>query len=764
MKRLFVMLLSVLMLASSIPSQSFAAVKSEPAVAPDAIIKGEDPAGSSVEPTTSGLENAILSVKEKITIPEAYSQFNYYFYDTNSYSDAYWSFTWSNPQDYSMIQVNCDEDYHITYFYQYNASEKISGVSKYLKKELKATADQFIEQIAPELKGHLKFIDATFEGVYSGNYVYRYQRINNGVDFSDNTVTVSVNSVNGKVISASVNWLYDVTVPSNKVKITKEEAAKLISENMKMKLVYRSNYYGIYDKYGVNTSHETKAFLVYEPTLNYISIDAKTGEVYLTRSQWVDTGAYPGAGAAKDEASSTANGASMQSLTEEEIAKIEELESLISKQKAIDIIIKNKALYLDKSLKSYSASLNKTETPDGKTSYVWNISLSDPREIDYQKETDYYRAYAYANVDAKTGKILSFYASVRNYYDEVNQKWEKVNIPYSKEEGQAILEKFLKSQIKDRFENSVLISTNDDYVVYYDTKNTPVYGGYSYQYNRTNEGVEYPYNNIYGSVDGVTGKIYSYGSYWDDSVVFEPTEGAMSADKAMEYYLGNEGFGLKYEINVINKYDSSYEKLDSYYDYTDAYSVEYQVRLVYRPDVTPYFISPFTGEQLNYDGEVYKETPPYTYQDIKDTPENRNILLLADMNIGFEGDNFLPAQAITIGELSKLLSAVGYGYGSSSEDQLNSDKQITREEIARMFVIKMGLEKLSKLAGIYKTGFTDEDSINEAYLGAVALAKGLGLMTGDKDNNFNPDNTVTRFDAVDLIMNFIAAQQNGIYY
>jgi hypothetical protein len=116
-------------------------------VAPDAIIKGEDPAGSSVEPTTAGLEKAILSVKEKITIPEDYSQFNYYFYDTNSYSDAYWSFSWSNPQNYSMIQVNCDANYHITYFYQYNASEKIAGVSKYLKKEIKPTADKFINRL-----------------------------------------------------------------------------------------------------------------------------------------------------------------------------------------------------------------------------------------------------------------------------------------------------------------------------------------------------------------------------------------------------------------------------------------------------------------------------------------------------------------------------------------------------------------------------------------------------------------------------------------
>ena len=35
-----------------------------------------------------------------------------------------------------------------------------------------------------------------------------------------------------------------------------------------------------------------------------------------------------------------------------------------------------------------------------------------------------------------------------------------------------------------------------------------------------NEGIEYPYNYLYGSVDGVTGKIYSFGSYWNENVEF----------------------------------------------------------------------------------------------------------------------------------------------------------------------------------------------------------------------------------------------------
>lgn len=757
MKRLLTMLLCGLTLASSVYTYGLA---KEVAASDTEAIASEMTENDS---TTTSMEKAILAVKGKIAIPEAYSQFNYYFYDSSSYYDAYWSFIWRNPSDNSYIQVNCDADYHITYYYKYDRSREKSVIAKYLKEELKKTAENFIYQVAPELRNNIAFINADYQGLYSGNYIYNYQRMKNGVEFPDNTVSVGVSSVTGEVTLISINWLYDVAAPSSKATVSKEEAQKLIKENMQMKLVYESNYFGIYDK---NGNRQTKAFLVYKPTLSYISVDAKTGKVYFNRSEWRTVNNEYGNGASKNDAAdmSTELDGNAVTLTEEEIAKIEEMKKLITKDKAIDIVTSNPSLYLEDTLKSYTASLNKVDKGNGKTGYVWNIYLRDPREIDYNsKDNDYYRAYANATVDAQTGKILSFYSSMKGYYDTVSGKWKTVTIKYTKEEGRNILEKFLKEQIKSRFNSSVLASTNDDYVAYYDSKNAPVYGGYSYLYNRTNEGVEYPYNYINGCVDGVTGKIYSYSSYWDESVVFESTKGAMTAEEAMDCYLAKEGFGLKYEINEINTYDASYEKLDSYYDYSDAYSVQYEIRLVYRPDVSPEFISPFTGEQLNYNGEVYKITPPYTYSDIDDTPENRNILLLADMNIGFEGDKFLPDQAITVKEINELLADIGYGY-YGSEETVGSNNPITREELAMTIIRSIGLEKLASLSGIYKTGYVDESSINSVYYGAVALAKGLGIMSGDSNNYFKPKDNVTRYEAVNMIINLLEVAKDGIYY
>ncbi len=749
MKKIFVLLLSCIIAVSSVPMESYAVTETS------SMTKDVSAGSNNTDSSDKALESAILAVKNKITIPKEYSQFNYYINESNL--ETSWYMTWTDPTTYSYIQVNCDSKNHISYYYKYDNKNKKSGIAKYLKSELKTKADDFIKIIAPETANNLKFMNVTYEGIYSGDYAYNYQRVYKGIDFPDNTVTILVNSISGEVSGASISWLYDVTVPSSATKLNKTDAAALIKDNMKMKLIYRSDYYNIYDEKG-NLTTEKKAFLVYEPTEAYISINANTGEVYKSRETWVNTNGNSryDKETAKDEAGY--GGAS--SLTDEEMKKVEELKKLISKSKAIETVTKNPYLYIDKNLKAYTATLSKQEDGGKGTSYVWNISLSDPRPVNYDKDTDYYRGYASATVDAETGKILSFYTSLKSNYDEVNQKWNTVKIKYNQEKSKEILEKFLKSQIKDRFDHSVLVSQNDDYVAYYKDK-TPVYGGYSYQYNRVNEGIEYPYNNIYGAVDGVSGKVYSFGSYWDKNITFESSKGAMSADKAMEYYLGKDGFGLKYEINTINQYDTSNGKDDKYYENTNAYNVKNEIRLVYRPDINPSYISPFTGEQLTYNGEVYKEAQPYSYLDIKDAVKYRNILLLSDMNIGFEGEYFKPDQNITYDELNQLLEKVGYA--NPTTDKSKNSSLITREEAAYCFIINLGLEKVAKLKGIYSTGYADESSIKADYIGAVALAKGFGIMKDVEFNNFYPKNNINRYDAVNLFLSFIDVQQGGVY-
>lgn len=751
--------------SSSTPSSisTSTSISSKEMLSPEAVA-AESYIGSSTsnEAMTESLEKVLKIVKGRIAIPKEYSEFDYY-YDNWYGQEASWNLSWRRTSDSSSIQINCDAAGNIISYRKYNFGQKEGSVPTYLKKELVTTAEKFVKQIAPSIVKKLELVTTEYEGIYSGNYAYTFHRKENGISLPDNYVVISVNSVTGEVQSANISWVYDTKVPSGVVKLTKEDGAEIIKKNLAMDLVYRVNYNGIYDS--VTGEYSKKAFLVYQPNKSYISIDAKTGEVYLTRSEWVEKTSADNMDSAKEESAMDAGGRGETLLTEEEIAKLAELEALISKEKAIETVTSNKNLHIDKNLISYNATLNKAYGGNSsKNSYVWNISLNDSRPNNYEKAEDNYRAYAYATVDAKTGKILSFQASIKSNYDENTNKWKEVKIKYDKKAAQEILEKFLKAQVKDRYNKSKFSSDQNGYVAFYNEGKTPIYGGYSFQYNRYNEGIEFPYNGIQGSVDGVTGKIYSYNTNWDDEIVFESPKSAMTADQAFDRYISNEGYQLVYEVNEINEYDPNYKGSERYYENSESYTLKKEIRLVYRPDVTPSYISPFSGEQLNYDGSLYQKTQAIVYNDIPDTKENRAILLLADMNIGFEGGSFQAKKSITAEEFKGLLDKTAYSYGRNEQEKdVRNSSLVTREEAASEIISRLELNRIAALKGIYTTGYEDESSIKQEYLGAVALAKGFGLMEAEADNYFNPKNTLTREEAVDVVLGFVRVWRDGIY-
>jgi hypothetical protein len=763
-RKLLSLLLCSVLLVSLASSSVVAKVEPDeqsvmPIIAEDAV-KIAAAVKSTNEPSEKALEAAIKAAKGKIKIPKEYSEFNYSYYGTNSYSGIYWSLNWRKTQDYSYIDVSLDKDYNLINYSSYDYSKKNKSIPSYLKSELQDEAEDFIKRIAPDIYPKVEFVEASYDGIYNNTYTYHFIRKEKNISFPDNSVSVRVDAQSGEIRAASIDWLRAAKIPSGGVKLSKEDAAKIIGDNLNMKLSYKTNYYRIFDN-GQN-EFVKKAFLVYEPELSYISIDANTGEVYLTRSEWVEMSLDGMRDESAKEMETTAGGKSDNGmLTEEEIAKIRELEKLISKDKAIEIVTNNSYLYMDDNLLTYTAELNKSyAVSDKENAYVWNITFRDNRPVDYNKEEDNYRAYANATVDAKTGKILSFNASIKSNYNQNSGKWLPVDIKYDRAYGQKTLEKFLNSQVKSRFAKTKLVEQRDDYVAFYKEENVPVYGGYSYQYNRFNEGVEFNYNGIYGSVDGVTGKIYNYHTNWDDDIAFESPKNAMATKEAFNHYISKEGYNLLYEINVINKYDPNYKGEERYYDYSEAYSVDYEIRLVYRPDIIPSYISPFTGEQLDGSGEVYKDTKPYIYKDIAVTIDNREILLLSDMSIGFDGDNFSPEKLITEGEFNLLLEKLGY-WTSDNEGANASTKHITREELAYNLIKRLGLEKIAKISGIYTTGYSDENAINSDYIGAVALAKGLKLLPDNDSNLFNPKSNISRRDAVRLLLNFINADNEN---
>ncbi len=691
------------------------------------------------------MERALLSVKRKIPVPEDLTEFSYKLgYSGGNYSKSkYWNFTWRDKEYNKSVKVRCDEEGNILSYSIYNSEDRTSKPT-YLKEELVKNATDFIKKVAPEISDKIELSKSEFSGVYSGTYLYTFERVENGIKMPDNEVTVTVNYETGEVKRFNSDWTFDVEIPSPELNISLEEAREKIGENLEMKLKYMSKTENIGDKKVV------KAYLVYVPDKSYIAVDAKTGEIYDTRDEFYDMDELEDSKNAATASFSSLDMAAEEELTVEEVEKINEMKKLITKEEAILAVTSRKdVLLLDDNAKAIEAKLTQKYDYDEEknTGYIWQLRFTDPRSIKENNE-DTYRAYIKATVDAENGKILYYHSTVRSYYDSELKEWEDINVKYTSEQCQNTFENFVKNMESEKFSDTRLSdSTDTAYLLkYIDEK--PVYGGYSYNYVRVNEGVDYTYNNISGDVDGITGKIYSYNVNWTDNIEFESPNGAISAKEAYNAYSEKDGFELVYEIN--NKhYIENNPKEDEYYDYSDLYVLEKEVRLVYRTDIYPQYISPFTGEQLDYSGTVYEEAGEKKYTDISGYWGERYIKLITDMEYSFDGDEFLPEKAITKDEWFNLLRTVG---SYTDEDEYKDAKKVTKLDAVKMIINSLYLERVAKIPNIYKSSFDDIGEVQNSDIGYVALAEGLGILSGDGSNNINPNKELSRIEAVCMVL------------
>lgn len=683
---------------------------------------------TSTQTNADNLKKITAAVKKKITIPASFTHFEYQYYNGSNSGQGHWNLSWTNKKGDESLYITCDESGNISNYYHYSGKNYLQTKPIYLREELQEKADQFIQKLLPSIYKNLEKVSPSSNTSYNGQYNYSYRRIYNGIPMPDNNVTISINYETGAILSASVNWLYNITIPTGKAALTKEEATKKIKENLDMNLVYKTSYTEQKDG-----SYQTKAYLVYEPEHNYISVDAITGEIYLNKDTWTYSEL-----SSKEEstADSGANTSGSSSLTEQEIASIEELNSLISKETAIQKIKNETTLLLSEHATSISANLVQSYKNNQKDkNYIWNLTFNDPRPV--KDGEDSYRSYASASVDAKTGKILSFYGSVPNYYNDKKNTWDDAKVRYNKEQSQTILETFLKSQISSYYNNSVLSNSDDDYIIAYKDTN-PIYGGYTYRYNRVYNNIPYADNRINGSVDGVTGKIYRFSYHWDEKITFQSSKGAMDISKALDAYLQKDGYELIYEVNQVHSLQS------------EKYSVKPTIRLVYYPNIYPSQISPFTGEQMDWNGDIYKKNTGYTYTDIQSSKYQKSILLLGDMGVGFEGTTFKPNQKITTKEFLSLLNQLNY---NTDELDLNSaSKTITRTNAVKSLITLAGFKKIAEIPNIYTTNYSDQKDISKKDLGYIALAQGLGIISGTK---FNPKSTLSRGEAAEYIVQFL---------
>ncbi|MBR3996230.1 MAG: hypothetical protein IKI97_13260, partial [Clostridia bacterium] len=521
---------------------------------------------STNEPTTKELEAIVKIVKPKLDVPEQCSKFSWDYNAKNAYNDASWHLTWETKDDAEKrerVQVNCDTKGNIINYTYRDYNKQYGQIPDFYKDDLEKVSNDFLFKIAPEIYNNVKLYDSYGSGVYSGQFTYNYVRYIDGYMFPENYVTVEVDYNTGKVISMYSDYDYELEIQKSDNIISSEKAEEILGTRQKMVLTYLTKT--ITDE--VTKEKTIKAFLVYKPETSYLAVNAITGEIYDTKSEWSVNDKLQAGGAIFNGSIMTDSAESEEArkeyqLTDEELAGLSELEGLISKQDAIEAVTDNKYLYLNPALTAVSAYLQKNNN-SAKTStyqndngsYVWYISFSNP-VIDNK-----YYSYAYADaaVNAQTGELISFNSNLNDYYYYSNNKLDIPDVKFSEEESLKIAEEFLDTYFPEKIKNTVKSSYNNENVIYRSEENGEFienrYGAHRFGYTRVNEGVKFTNNNLSIGVDGVTGKIYSYNCNWWTNVEFESPEGAISPTEALSYLLSeNKGYGVVYERNITYLY------------------------------------------------------------------------------------------------------------------------------------------------------------------------------------------------------------------
>lgn len=670
----------------------------------------------------SELTSVVKTAKSRLAIPSEFTEFSSDM-RTAAGTNIY-SLTWQNTaQPSSEINATILPSGEIVSYYYRNGERDYNkvGIAAFKKEEYLRRAKEWISKVNPSYAAELDTdVDVNIASVHSYNVSLRFGRKINEIPVDGDSVYISLDKYTGDVVSMSSQWVHPAKIASAENLISAEEAGAILGEMSNLELQYKK------------LRDEAYAVLMYVPASRGMMINAADGEEFTVEfvdSEEGDAGGGANSGAMSD---SVANDKAESSLTEEELANIEEVECFLSKKQLSETIKKMAGT----AVASFNVkSVNYTQTGSFEDGRVYEARV-------YLTNAD--GDSANVTFDAKTGELKSLYTYPK--YDD----GKKITRTKSRAEMQMTAERFIDTWAADVAEKAEIFGDEDDAEL----------GGY-FVFTHSENGIEYAGNSIRIRFDDSTGKILSFSKYWDKEIAFDSAEGVISKEEATAKYIEAAAPSLYYIGNGREIYAAQNAK---------------ELTLIYRlSDEVVAYVDAKTGEA--YDRSMGQEPEmPEKHElqaDLRGHWAESAVKVLADNGIvlSYE-ETFRPNEAISQKEIALLVDCFEGGYRPyvvTDEDykslveslvrreiikpnEKRPDAGVTREETVSYLVRMFGFGKAAELSGIYKTGFSDEAQISDDKVGYVAIAKALGLVSGN-GGAFNPKRHVTRGELAVMLYN-----------
>lgn len=650
------------------------------------------------------LNKNIEKIKTLFKIGDEYEHFNKHQYDDHNGKNIT-NLSWSDPNN--NINVEIDEEENIIGYWK---SDFISDKDKRIYKFPKITKEQgekiakdFIRKLYPDILDKIKSDEN--DSIYHRNdlkaYHYSFVRTENDIFYNENNVNISVDTQTGEITSFNISWEKDLKFADKKDIISKDEAKKIYNDNIDLELLYSTK----------ETDKDEKSYLAYRIIDTDKTVDANSKDILSTSY----TSAYPIYGNIFYPA--------MENIPIEKENELISSKKIISRKEVGEKIIDTFKLG-----KGYEVNGYKLMGIKDKDICIWQVMV--------MKHIENHGSGSGATINAKTGEIMNF--SDPGFSME-NEKGSK----YSKEELLKKANELIKNSNPEKYKEVEYIENENEDLIY---RNNNIS---SFSFVRKANGIKVENDGFNITLSNDTGNVQSYNYNWSD-LEFESLDNIIQKDKAKEILLKDRELVLEYQKET-NKKETKDVKL--VYDFKEKYST----------------VDAKKAEIIDNTKELMEKAKVKEYQDIKNSFAKNQIQKLQDYIILFEGEEFKPKQDITQEEFFQLLSqtkGIYYFYnnqdymykrlideGILKKEEKNIEGKVTREEAIKYIIKAFGQEPLENLGDIYNIEYDDADKISTNLKGHIAIAKGLGLISGK--GNFRPKDNLTREEAAILIYNIL---------
>ncbi|MDF2591589.1 MAG: peptidase [Clostridia bacterium] len=641
-----------------------------------------------------------------------------------------WSLSWNNAKTHNEninVSIDSAKGEVISYSWYSPYEQPKSRIPKYSKAEALQAAETFAAKLAGEKFKLTKFKEnpnQEYYSKYSDVYTFEFVRIHDGIEVTQNNITVQLDRNTLKVRNFNTMWETQ-TLPSKAQAFGLDKAKELFKNKLGLELSYSF----IYD----NPNNEPKAILAYTLKNGNNPIDAISGDI-LTNMYRIYAG---------DKGGMAMETTAVAPITPQEQSVIDDNSKYITKEAAEQVF--KQYMKLDENMKLERSNLYPGYQ---KVNATWNL------EYKYISADGKFVKNMSAQIDAVTKEFKALYT----YYS--NQDNEKGKTALTKEQAKKLAEEFLMNVQPGKFKNSQLRESTDMFGI------MPAYqNGFRFNYIRVENGIPCPSNALTVTINEYTGEITSYNTAWSN-VSFPAPNKAITLEKAYETLFNNVKFGMEYIYHFpnINDYEKRETKL--------AYSLE-NINILMDAN---------SGQMLNYDGTPVKSSNKLAYTDIKGNKAEEAIKTLIEMGIMVpESTTFAPESNMLQKDLVKIIvnSLQDYypvpvpaaksesqydNYYSEAirrkiinENEKNPDAVMTNQDIARMTVRALNYGVLAEKGNMFAANFKDASKIAPAYKGYMVIAAELGILPV-VNSNINPTKTLTRGDAAQIIVNYLKCE------